>query len=98
LKGVPVFEFRCRACDERFEELVGSHVGKTVADVRCPECGEKDVEKLAVSGFASTQHQLTPKQKKRMEDKRGIDRGGAKERFKAQRAAERRHHQRGRGG
>ena len=36
-----------------------------------------------------SQHQLTPNQKRRLEDKRGIDRGGAKERFKQQRAAER---------
>lgn len=95
---MPVFEFHCRQCDARFEELVGSHVGKTTADVRCPECDSRETEKLAVSEFSPLQRQLTPKQKRRLEDKRGIDRGGAKQRFKAQRAAERRHHQRGRGG
>jgi putative FmdB family regulatory protein len=34
---MPVFEFRCTQCDARFEELVGSHVGTGVEDVRCPE-------------------------------------------------------------
>lgn len=95
---MPVFEFRCRDCRASFEELVGSHVGKTTADVRCPQCGSRETEKLAVSGFAPLHRQLTPKQKRRLEDKRGVDRGGAKQRFKAQRAAERRHHQQGRGG
>ena len=32
---------------------------------------------------------VTPNQRRRLEDKRGIDRGGAKERFKQQRAVER---------
>ena len=73
-------------------------MGKGEKDVRCPECGAAEVERKASLGFASLHRQLTPKQKRRLEDKRGTDRGGAKQRFKAQRAAERRHHQRGRGG
>ena len=98
LTVMPVFEFHCRKCDARFEELIGSHVGKGEEDVRCPECGAAEVKRQTASGFASLHRQLTPKQKRALEDKRGIDRGGAKQRFKAQRAAERRHHQRGRGG
>ena len=66
--------------------------------MRCPECGGADLERQPAAGFASLHRQLTPKQKRRLEAKRGTDRGGAKQRFKAQRAAERRHHQRGRGG
>lgn len=87
---MPIFEFHCRKCEARFEELTGSHVGTAVADVRCPECGSADVERETASGFASPQHGLTPNQKRRLEDKRGTDRGGAKERFRAQRAAEKR--------
>ena len=36
---------------------------------------------------------MTPGQKRRSEDKRGIDGGGAKERFKQQRAAESSNHE-----
>jgi putative FmdB family regulatory protein len=96
---MPVFEFRCRACDASFEELVGSHVGKAIEDVRCPDCGSADLERLTASGFAPIHRQATPNQRRRLEDKRGTDRGGAKQRFKRQRAAEkRRARPRGRGG
>jgi putative FmdB family regulatory protein len=86
---VPIYEFECRSCGHHFEELVGSHVGVETEDVRCPECGQAEVERLISSSYAPIHRQLTPGQKRRLEDKRGIDRGGAKERFKRQRAAER---------
>ena len=95
---MPVFEFRCTQCDARFEELVGSHVGTGVEDVRCPECGAAEIERETASGFASLHRRLTPNQKRRLEDKRGTDRGGAKERFQAQRAAEKKAGQRRRDG
>jgi putative FmdB family regulatory protein len=88
--GVPIFEFRCSQCEARFEELVGSHVGTALEEVRCPECGAAEIERQTGSGFASLHRQLTPNQKRRLDDKRGTDRGGAKERFKAQRAREKR--------
>jgi putative FmdB family regulatory protein len=87
---VPIYEFECRSCGHRFEELVGSHVGLQSADVRCPECGKAEPERLLSSGYAPIHRQLTPTQRSRLEDKRGVDRGGAKERFKRQRAAEKR--------
>jgi putative FmdB family regulatory protein len=77
----------CESCGHRFEELVGTHVGRREADVACPECGAVEVERQLASSYASLQ-QLTANQKRRLEDKRGVDRGGAKERFKQQRAAE----------
>lgn len=86
---MPVFEFRCHACDARFEELVGSHVGVEVADVRCPECGAAEPERLTASEFAALHRQMTPNQRRRLEDKRGTDRGGAKQRFSEQRKRER---------
>jgi putative FmdB family regulatory protein len=94
INPVPIYDFECRSCGCRFEELVGSHVGRESDDVRCPECGS-EVERLLSSGYASIHRQMTPNQKRSLEDKRGIDRGGAKERFKRQRAAEKRA---GRGG
>ena len=86
---VPIYEFECESCGHRFEELVGSHVGRETADVGCPECGSAQVERQLSTSYAPLQRQMTPNQKRRLENKRGVDRGGAKERFKRQRAAER---------
>jgi putative FmdB family regulatory protein len=86
---MPIYEFSCTACGKEFEELVGSHVGKQEADVRCPECGSKELKRSATSGHAPVPRQMTPNQQRRLEQKRGTDRGGAKERFKQQRSRER---------
>jgi len=37
---VPIYEFSCRACGTRFEELV--RAGETAP---CPECGSAEVER-----------------------------------------------------
>jgi putative FmdB family regulatory protein len=89
INAVPIYEFVCESCGHRFEELVGAHVGRETADVVCPECESAKVERLISSSYAPLHRQLTPGQKRRLEDKRGTDRGGAKERFKQQRATER---------
>ena len=89
INSVPIYEFACQSCGHRFEELVGSHVGVETAEVACPECGSTEIERLLSSSYAPLQRQMTPNQRRRLEDKRGVDRGGAKERFKQQRAAER---------
>jgi putative FmdB family regulatory protein len=96
---MPIYEFACRACGHRFEELVGSHVGVEIADVRCSECGSEEVERLLSSSYAPIPRQMTPGQRRRLEQKRGTDRGGAKARFKEQRTAEKRTaaHRRGKG-
>jgi putative FmdB family regulatory protein len=86
---VPIYEFSCESCGHRFEELVGAHVGVEASDVVCPECGSAEVDRLLSTSYASLHRQMTPNQKRRLEDKRGTDRGGAKERFKRQRTAER---------
>ena len=90
INPVPIYEFECRSCGHRFEELVGSHVGVDVDEVRCPECGKPEVERLVSTSYAPIHRQMTAGEKRRSEDKRGIDRGGAKERFKQQRTAEKR--------
>jgi putative FmdB family regulatory protein len=87
---VPIYEFECRSCGQRFEELVGSHIGRETEEVRCPECGAAEAGRVLASPYAPLHRRMTPNQRRRLEDKRGIDRGGAKERFKRQRAAERR--------
>ena len=48
---MPMFEYVCRDCGERFEELVAT--GLDGLGVSCPECGSEKVQKL-VSRFAST--------------------------------------------
>ena len=84
-----MYEFSCGSCGHRFEELVGPHVGRKAEGVRCPECGAAEPTRL-LSTHAPAPRGLTANQRRRLEDKRGVDRGGAKERFRKQRAAERR--------
>jgi putative FmdB family regulatory protein len=95
INAVPIYEFVCESCGHRFEELVGATGGVQVAEVTCPECDSAEIERQLSGSYAPLQHQLTPGQKRRLEDKRGIDRGGAKERFKRQRASERSGRRRG---
>jgi putative FmdB family regulatory protein len=89
INAVPIYEFACESCGHRFEELVGSHVGRQTSDVGCPECGSAEVERLISISYTPLHRQMTPNQRRRLEDKRGTDRGGAKERFTRQRGAER---------
>jgi putative FmdB family regulatory protein len=92
---VPIYEFKCGSCGESFEELVGSHVGLEAGKVSCPACGAAGVERRISSSHAPIQRRMTANQKRRLEDGRGIDRNGAKERFARRRAAERRSGRRG---
>ena len=47
---MPIYEYRCRTCDKKFETIVfGSD-----ADVTCPKCKGGDVERLmSACGFKS---------------------------------------------
>jgi putative FmdB family regulatory protein len=81
---MPIYEFECGECGERFEDLVAAGT-ETVA---CPSCGATGaVRKLSTFGLT---HQPTPGQKRRMEDKRGTNRDGARQRFKDTLARQRR--------
>jgi putative FmdB family regulatory protein len=95
INAVPIYEFVCESCGHRFEELVGATGGIRAAELACPKCGSAEVERQVSSSYAPLHRQLTPGQKRRLEDKRGTDRGGAKERFARQRAAERSARRRG---
>ncbi|NCS82712.1 MAG: zinc ribbon domain-containing protein, partial [Ignavibacteria bacterium] len=47
---MPVFEYRCQACNEKFEVL---HKSSTkIDDVTCPKCQSKENKKL-LSSFAA---------------------------------------------
>lgn len=41
---MPIFEYRCSKCNEKFELLIG--VGKENDESKCPNCGSKDLLKL----------------------------------------------------
>jgi putative FmdB family regulatory protein len=84
---VPIYEYECERCGHSFEQLVGSHVGVSEDEVSCPRCGSTSLRRR-VSSYAVSR-ELTPREKRRLEAKRGTDRGGAKERFKQWRAKER---------
>ena len=80
---MPIYEFECGACGERFEEL--SEAGRESAV--CPACGTEGAERR-FSSFGLTR-QPTVAQRKRMEDRRGTNRDGARQRFKADMAKRR---------
>jgi putative FmdB family regulatory protein len=82
---VPIYEFECGACGSRFEQLADAGTERA----KCPDCGVDGAERR-FSAFGVTARQLTPNQRRRLEDKRGTDRGGAKERFKRGRERARR--------
>jgi putative FmdB family regulatory protein len=74
---VPIYEFECGACGERFEELMAAGT----ATATCPACGT-DGAKRRLSSFGLT-NQPTVAQRRRMEDRRGTSRDGARQRFKS---------------
>ena len=47
---MPLYEYQCGACDERFEWL--QRLGEGKAAVRCPACGASEVERR-LSTFAA---------------------------------------------
>jgi putative FmdB family regulatory protein len=53
---MPIFEYQCAACGDRFEEFEAAG-GRTPA--RCPRCGARDVKKL-LSVFAVTRPSTPP--------------------------------------
>ncbi|NOY88865.1 MAG: zinc ribbon domain-containing protein [FCB group bacterium] len=46
---MPIFEYKCKICDNKFEELVSGDA----QDIKCPQCQSTQVEKL-ISLFASS--------------------------------------------
>lgn len=74
---MPIYEFECAACGERFEELSAAGTRTAV----CPACETEGAERR-LSSFGLTR-QPTAAQRRRMEDRRGTDRDGARRRFGA---------------
>ncbi len=47
---MPIYEYRCRKCGEKFEMFRGIHDGNN--GVECPACGEKDPQRVLSSVFS----------------------------------------------
>ena len=45
---MPIYEYQCEKCDERFEELI---LGGRDDDIECPACGSERTRKL-MSAFS----------------------------------------------
>ena len=74
---MPIYEFECGECGNRFERLVDAGTRSAT----CPSCDVAGAERR-FSSFGVATRQLTPRQRRRLEDKRGTDRDGARQRFK----------------
>jgi|LGVD01.1.fsa_nt_gb putative FmdB family regulatory protein len=42
---MPIYEYRCQECGEKFEKLVRS-MKNPGPEIKCPKCGGREVEKL----------------------------------------------------
>ena len=49
---MPIFEFKCKNCDQVFEEFLFSSNTES-ATIVCPKCGSENADKL-MSGFSSS--------------------------------------------
>lgn len=74
---VPMYDWECGSCGQRFEAIEPAGTETTA----CRECGAPGAERR-FSTFAYSR-QPTPGQRRRMEDARGTNRDGARQRFRA---------------
>ena len=81
---MPMYEFVCPECGQRFERLVSAGTQRE----GCPECGAAGAERVLSTVAPPARLVRSPGTARRMEDKRGTDRGGAMQRFRKQRAKE----------
>lgn len=75
---MPIYEFVCEACGERFEELVEAGT----EGVACRACGAAGAGRVMSAPGRVPQLVKTPRESRRLEEARGVTRGGAKSRFK----------------
>jgi putative FmdB family regulatory protein len=82
---VPIYEFVCGACGERFEELVRAGT----ESVDCRKCGHPGALRVPSAPAETPRLTKTARQDRRLEDARGVSRDGARQRFKERRRKER---------
>ncbi len=55
---MPIYEYRCQDCGEKFEKLIRSDADQS--ELVCPSCGSKRTDKLlsifGTSGFSTTRN------------------------------------------
>ena len=56
---MPIYEYRCKECEERFEQLVSLRAEHP--PVTCPRCGTQEIRKL-LSTFATTERNRSTSQ------------------------------------
>jgi putative FmdB family regulatory protein len=52
---MPIYEYRCRDCQTRFETLVRGDRGVT-----CPQCGSRALDKLLSATFVRSEQAVRP--------------------------------------
>lgn len=56
---MPIYEYKCCSCGERFDKLVRSSSAQQV--VSCPSCGSEEVEKtVSLIGISSARDSASP--------------------------------------
>jgi len=50
---MPMYDYRCKNCDEVFEELVFSN-STSDDEIKCPKCGQSKSERLISAPMVST--------------------------------------------
>jgi putative FmdB family regulatory protein len=78
---MPIYEYRCEACGERFEELVSADA----APPACPRCGAEETGRLLSAQAAPFDIVRTPAAMRKQERKNARLHERAKADFKARR-------------
>jgi len=53
---MPIYEYQCQECGEKFEKLV--RLSTSTSEIECPKCGRWKVEKL-ISVFSARTSRVT---------------------------------------
>jgi putative FmdB family regulatory protein len=74
---MPIYDFKCRACNEQFEALVLKKAA------RCPKCSSEDLERLLSLPAIHTEgtHQRVMTKAKAAEKKIGEEKGHAQRQY-----------------
>lgn len=80
-RTVPIYEFRCAACGECFEELVDAGTGSRP----CAACGSRQAERILSAQAAPLKLAKSPGERRKREQRNATLRERTKADFKARR-------------